>query len=68
MSEDKTSTTNIDSNINNVGTDASWNNKVEAQKTNKEADASHSADGDAWNEHVLLPKGASPDTNLVQVH
>ena len=63
-SENKTSITNIKSNINAVGTDASWNNKVEAQKINKEADASYSAGGDASNEQVLLPKRASPATNF----
>ena len=62
---EKTSTTNIDSNIETFGTDASWYNKVEdEQKTNKEADGAHSADGGAWNKHVQLSRGASPDTNL----
>ena len=47
-STDKTSTTNNNSNIETVGTDASWNNKGEdEQKRTKGADATHVADGDA---------------------
>ena len=62
---DTTSMTNTNTNIETVGTDASWNNKVEdEQKTNKEADGAHSADGGEWNKHVQLSRGASPDTNL----
>ena len=64
-SADKTSITNNVANIETVGTDASWNNKGEdEQERNKGADAAHAADGDAWNKHVLLPRRASPATNL----
>ena len=64
-SADKTSTTDDDSNVQTVGTDAGWSDKDEDdQGRTRAANAARAADGDAWDKHALLPSKASLAANL----
>ena len=65
-SADKTSTTDDDNNVQTVGTDASWSDKVEnAQGRTRAADTARAADRDVWDNHALLSSKASLAANLV---